>query len=121
MKIALCSSGTDLDSTPSPVFGRCPYFLFVDDETEEVIAAANPAADASGGAGVQASQFVVERGAEVLLAGRVGPSALEVIVKAGVKVYDSGSVDARTALSRWKEGVLSEITTPSSPRHGGGN
>jgi len=121
MKIALCSSGTDLDAKPSPVFGRCPYFLFVDEETAEVIAAANPAADAGGGAGIQAAQFVVEQGAEVLLAGRVGPHALDVIAKAGIKVYDSGPVDARAALSQLKEGKLKEITTPATPRHGGGN
>ena len=119
MKIALCSSGTDLDASPSSVFGRCPYFLFIDEETEEVSFEANPAADAGGGAGVQAAQLVVDRGAGALLTGRVGPHALEVISRAGIKVYDIGPADSRTALARFREGGLPELTTPAAPRHGG--
>ncbi|MEN8150614.1 MAG: NifB/NifX family molybdenum-iron cluster-binding protein [Planctomycetota bacterium] len=117
MRIALCSKGTDLDAEPSPVFGRCPYFLFVDDETEEVTAVANAAQNAGGGAGVQAAQTVVDNGAEVVLSGRVGPRAYEVLVQAGVRTYDAGTADAREAISKFRVGALSEVTSPASSRH----
>ena len=118
--IVLCSSGTDLDAKPSPVFGRCPYFLFIDDETDEVTASANPAMDASGGAGVQVAQFVIDGKAEAVLSGRVGPHALDVLSQAGIRVYDMGGADARTAVSRFRSGELSELTPPATPRPEGG-
>ena len=49
MKIVITSNGTDLDSPMSPIFGRCPTFLFVEDDVDEIEAVPNPAVDAHGG------------------------------------------------------------------------
>jgi len=116
MKIVLTSTGPDLDSPPTGTFGRCPWFLFIDTESDEVTALRNPAADASGGAGVQAAQEVVDRGARAVLTGRVGPHAMDVISGAGIPVHDIGSADSRTALDSFKAGELPEITSASAPR-----
>ena len=51
MKIAVTANGADLDAPISPIFGRCPTYLFVDTETMQFEAVQNPAVSAPGGAG----------------------------------------------------------------------
>ena len=43
MKIAVSSQGEHLDAPASPVFGRCPTYLFVEPETMAFEAVPNPA------------------------------------------------------------------------------
>jgi predicted Fe-Mo cluster-binding NifX family protein len=116
MKIVMTSTGDDLDAPPTGTFGRCPHFLLIDSESEDVTAVPNPAAAAGGGAGVQAAQAVVDRGAEAVLTGRVGPHAMEVLAKAGVRVFDIGDASARAALDAFRAGTLTEITSAAAPR-----
>lgn len=120
MRIALTSTGRDLQARPSPSFGRCPTLLLVDTETDEVSAVDNPAVDAQSGAGVLAAQLVVDRGARALLTGRVGPRAMKVLAAAGVRVCDFGDLDARAALDRFRADELPEITTAAPPLGGRG-
>ena len=63
MKIAVSSTGKDLNSQIDPRFGRCQYFIFLDPETMEFEAFENTGLMASGGAGVQAAQLVAQKGA----------------------------------------------------------
>lgn len=87
MKIAVTANGNDLDAPVSLVVGRCSTFVFVDTGTMTFEAVANPALSASGGAGIQAAQFVVEYGTQAVLSGNVGPNAYEVFLAANVPVY----------------------------------
>ena len=86
MKIVIASGGPDLTSEMGSVFGRCPVFPFVDMETGAIAARENAARDAPGGAGVEAARFVVEQGAEVVIAPKVGPNAQAVLDGAGLRV-----------------------------------
>lgn len=67
MKIVVTSNGRDLDAPVSPVFGRCPVYVFVDTDTMQSEAVDNPTMSAAGGAGIQAAQFVVEQTARLRL------------------------------------------------------
>ena len=58
MRIAISSSGSDLDAEVDPRFGRCQCFVIVDSETKEFEVLDNQAAMTSGGAGIQAAQIV---------------------------------------------------------------
>ena len=84
MKIAVSSQGDSLDAAASPVFGRCPIYLFVEPETMEFEAVPNPAMNQAGGAGIQAAQFVVNQGVDAVLSGNLGPNAYDVLNAAGV-------------------------------------
>ena len=106
MKIVVTSNGPELDAQASPVFGRCPWYLFVDSDTMEVEAMENPATGAASGAGIQAAQFVVEQGADVVLSGNVGPNAFDVFRSAEVAVYVSEGGTVREAVDAYKEGQL---------------
>ena len=119
MKIVITAQGTGLDAEPSPVFGRCPVFLLVDSETREVEALTNPAVAASGGAGIQAAQLVVDRGAKTVITGRLGPNAARVLEAAGI---DLRRVDGRTAgeaLDHFMAGELPPLNASAGPPAGG--
>ena len=47
----------------------------------------NPAAEAQGGAGIQAAQFLVDQGADVLITVRCGQNAADIFGTAGMKIY----------------------------------
>ena len=106
MKICIATAGPDLGSQISPVFGRAPYFLIVDSETEEFKAIENEAAKAFRGAGVATAQTVANEKAEVVITGMVGPNAQMVLEQSGIKVISGVSGTAKEALEKFKSGEL---------------
>ena len=106
MKIVVSSQGETLDAPASPVFGRCPTFVFVDSETMASEAVPNPAMSQGGGAGIQAAQFVVNRGAETVLTGNLGPNAFDVLQAAGVPGYLVGEGTVGQAVTAFQAGQL---------------
>lgn len=119
MKIAVSANGAGLDAPASPVFGRCPTFVFVDTETMEFQALNNPAVVASGGAGIQAAQFVVEQGAQAVLTGNVGPNAADVFRAANLPVYLNEQDTVRAAVEAFKAGQLPPAQGANVEAHAG--
>lgn len=119
MKIIVTAEGNDLDAPTSPRFGRCPIYVFVDTETMALEAMPNPAAAASGGAGIQAAQFVVERGAQAVLTGNLGPNAADVFQAAGIPVYLNSEPTVRAAVEAFKAGRLPISSGANVEAHAG--
>lgn len=119
MKIAISSTGKDLNSSIDPRFGRCQYFIFVDPETMEFEAFENEGLMASGGAGVQAAQFIVQKKAKALITGNLGPNAASALSAAGVKVYLVSGGTVRDTIETYKSGNLREASGPTVPPHFG--
>jgi predicted Fe-Mo cluster-binding NifX family protein len=119
MKIAVSSQGDTLDSPASPVFGRCPTYLFVEPETMEFEAVPNPAMSQGGGAGIQAAQFVVNQGANAVLSGNLGPNAFDVLQAAGVPGYLVAGGTVRQAVEAYKAGQLQPMGGPNVRAHSG--
>jgi predicted Fe-Mo cluster-binding NifX family protein len=119
MKVVLSSSGVDKTSALDPRFGRCPYFVFVDTETDTVDAVANEAVSSGHGAGIQAAQSVVEAGAEAVISRRVGPNAYQVMAAAGLAIYESDAVTVEDAVAALKAGKLTAVNSPTGPSHAG--
>jgi predicted Fe-Mo cluster-binding NifX family protein len=109
MIIVITANGPDLDAPASPVFGRCPAYVFVDTESMQFEGVENPAIGASSGAGIQAAQFVVERGAQAVVTGNVGPNAFSVFQSAGVPIYLSGNGTVREMAEAFRTGQLQSI------------
>jgi predicted Fe-Mo cluster-binding NifX family protein len=130
MKIAVTSTGTSMDSPVDPRFGRSPYIAFVDLQTDQLEALANPFADASGGADIQAAQLVLDQGAEALLTGHCGPKATAVLSDTDVQVVNGISGTVRKAVASYRQtekvsadAAASEVDAePALPGggHGGG-
>lgn len=118
MKICVTSDGQGLDASVNPNFGRAPYFLFIESETETVEAVQNnPGAH---GAGVQAAQLVADRGACVVLTGSIGPNAYQGLSAAAIEVYTGARGSVKDALEAYRSGQLSRTEGPIGGRHGGG-
>lgn len=119
MKVVVTASGADLDAPVDPRFGRCSFFVFVDTDTMAFEAVENQAAMAAGGAGVQAAQFVVGKGAQAVITGNVGPNAMAGLQAAGVKVYVGAEGTVRKSVELFKEGRLQEATSATASPHSG--
>jgi predicted Fe-Mo cluster-binding NifX family protein len=115
VRVAVTSNGSNLEASTSPVFGRCPEFVLVDTETMSFESIPNPAVGAPGGAGIQAAQLIVDRGAGAVISGSVGPKAFDVLRAANVAVYSFGGGTVRDAIEGYKAGRL----LPASEATGG--
>lgn len=110
MRVIITAMGPTLEGDSCPRFGRAPWFVIVNSEDGQLIEALeNPAASASGGAGIQAAQALVDHKAEAIISGDCGPKALSVLTAAKIPAYrfDGGSVKA--ALEAFNAGQLSSI------------
>jgi predicted Fe-Mo cluster-binding NifX family protein len=119
VKVVVTANGTDLDAPISPIFGRCLAYVLVETETMRLEATANPEIDALRGAGFGAAELVVERGAQAVVTGSVGPNAFRVLRAAGVPVYLSGGGTVREAIQAYKTGRLRPVKEANLPTHSG--
>jgi len=119
MKVCISSTNNDLEASVDPRFGRCQYFLFVDSETMNFEAVGNPAFIAGGGAGIQAAQFVVNKGAKVVLTGDVGPNAFQALQAGGVKIVTGTQGLVKDVIERFNKGELGYAGAPSVESHAG--
>ena len=119
MKIAISSTGKDLDVQLDPRFGRCRYFIFIDPETMEFEASENEGLMAAGGAGVQAAQLIVQKGVKALITGNLGPNAASALSTSGIKVYMVSGGTVKEAAEAYKSGTLKEAGGPTVPSHFG--
>jgi predicted Fe-Mo cluster-binding NifX family protein len=114
MKLCITSEGPSPESKVDPRFGRCRYFIIVDTDTMEFKALENLQAGASGGAGIQAGQFMSSNGVKAVLTGNVGPNAFQTLRAAGIDIFTGISGTVRDALKRYKEENLSKTQAPTT-------
>ena len=119
MKVAVSSSGGDLDSQIDPRFGRCAYFIIVetDDMSFEVFNNENIAL--GGGAGIQSGQFVASKGAKAIITGNAGPNAVRTLSAAGVEVIVGQAGTVGQAIENYKNGKLENTTEANVADHYG--
>lgn len=111
-------------SFESPVcqsYGRTPFYVLFDTENGTHEFLDNSAAASQGGAGIKASQILVDNGAEALITYRCGDNAAQVLNAAKVEIYKAQDGTVLENIERFKEGkllLLSEIH-PGFHNHGG--
>ncbi len=86
MKVFISADSNLKEALMDPRFGRCPFFQVYDTETKEVNVLDNPGFTASGGAGIQAGNMLLDKEADVLITGHLGPNAMEVLKNSKIKV-----------------------------------
>ncbi len=115
MKVAVSSTGPDLDSQIDPRFGRCSYFIIINPEDMAFEVYPNENASLGGGAGIQSAQFVASKGAQVVITGNCGPKAMKALEAAGIKVISNQTGTVREAIEQFKEGRLEPASGPGGP------
>ena len=109
MIIAIPVNENDAEPSVCVSFGRAPWFLFHNTETGASHTLANPAANAEGGAGIKAAQFVVDHKANVLITVRGGENAAEVLLAAEIQIYKAQGSMAKENLAAFTEGKLEKL------------
>ena len=91
MKIAVSSSGKEMDASLDPAFGRCKYFIIFDTVNNGVDIVQNPGFGMTGGAGAAAVEVLKKWGVDEIITGRVGPKAKPLLEQAGIAVSENRS------------------------------
>ncbi len=110
-----------IDETKNDVcvsFGRTPYFMIYNTETDSVEIVENPAADAESGAGPKAAQLVIDLETDVLITVRCGENAAEVMKAADIKIYKSEVTNAMENVKLFKENKLAQLNKFHAGFHG---
>lgn len=109
MKIAVSSQGPSISSPFDMRFGRCAYFVVVDTDTMEFQAYPNPGQNATGGAAIQAVQFIMGLGVNAVISGDFGPNAQSALASSGIRAYRAQAQTVQDAVLMFKEGRLTPI------------
>ena len=110
-KLALaCEDNQGLDGQISQHFGRCPSYLIVDVEGNEVKKSevvANPyfTKHIPG----KVPQFIKEQGAQVMIAGGMGPKAIDMFTTFGIEVVTGAVGNAGNVLQAYLGGEISGV------------
>ena len=99
-------------------FGRAPYFLFVNTDTDEINTKENPGANAESGAGLKTAQFVIDNNAEAIITIRCGENSAEVLKEAEINIFKAESNNAKTDFESFKKGNLAPLTKFTAGFHG---
>lgn len=108
MRIAISADDNNgLDSIVSPHFGRCPYYMLVDmdgDEIRHLQAVENPYYGQHQPG--QVPRFIRSQGADVMIAGGMGRRAIAAFQHYGIQTVTGASGTVRYTLSQFCDGVL---------------
>ena len=121
MKIIITATSNSIDQEFNPRFGRCEYFIQFDSETKAWQVFDNPGANASGGAGPLAVQFIADKGAQAVISGRYGPSAFSALEAAGIPAYVAEHGSVREVLEQFLADELEIVNAPTGEGFHGGN
>ncbi len=87
MILVVSAQNSSLESSVDKRFGRSPWLIRMDTESNQWEAFQNPGASQSGGAGVAAAQFVIDQKANVVVSGDFGPHAANAFRAAKINMY----------------------------------
>ena len=121
-KIALaCEDNQGLNGQISQHFGRCPSYLIVDVEGNEVKKSEvveNPYF--TNHIPGKVPQFIKEQGAHVMIAGGMGPRAIDMFTTFGIEVVTGAIGNAENVLQAYLRGEISGVE-PCKHDHQGEN
>ena len=119
MKVAVSSSGKDLDSQVDPRFGRCAYFIIVETEDMSFDAFDNENLALGGGAGIQSAQFVASKGAKAVITGNCGPNAVQTLSVSQIEIFVGNSGTVREVVEKYTSGDIKSSSNANVADHYG--
>ena len=111
-EIAVASTGPNLNSLVDFQFGRCAYFLIVDQNGKLIDSISNQGQQAQRGAGVAAAQAIVDSKVTAVITGNVGPNAYSILNSARIRIFTIDSeITISEVLEKYKKDELKEVVT----------
>lgn len=121
MKIAFPSAGKELSSMVDGRFGRAIHYVIVDSDSGKIISViANTAVNASGGAGIEASQLLINEKIDIVVAMNVGPNAFRALQGANIELFMAITGTIQENFIKYKGNELSSVSAPSRGSRGSG-
>jgi len=117
-----CDDNQGLDGQISQHFGRCPYYLIVDVDGDEIVktdTVANPYYSQHSPGMVP--KFIQEQGAHVLISGGIGPRAIDMFASLGIEVVSGTAGNAGDTIQAYLKGEVSGAEGCGHHDHPGGH
>ena len=87
MKIAVSTLGRGMEDPVDPRFGRARGFVIVDSNQDNFAFVDNQSnIELAQGAGIQTAQFIADQEVTIVVSGRFGPKAAQVLNQAGIRM-----------------------------------
>lgn len=118
MRIALTTSGSNLDATLDRRFGRAPKFLIYDTDFGTYHVKNNlQNLNAAQGAGIQSAMHLAEEHVDCVITGNCGPKAYATLDAAGIAVYTCKEGTVNEAIGQFKQGRLTKTEKANVEAH----
>ena len=120
MKIAIASEeNKDLESRAAHHFGRCPYYVFItvddDNKPKTIESLENPFFNGHEPGVVP--QFIADQKADVIIAGGMGPRAIDWFTQLGVKAVTSSAPTVGELMNKYLTGEISSAESCHDSQH----
>ncbi len=107
MKIAISSTGFDLESFIDSRFGRCLCFVIYDSETRSIEFLPNPNRENSEGAGPSSAQYVINKGVQLVISGEFGVKVRNIFdsLQIGYKIIENDKTTVSEVIDKilWQD------------------
>jgi len=117
MKIAISADGRDIEENNVTTFCECNFFLIVDTKANSMIAVENKNKGLPSEVGGTAGQLVSNQGIDAVIASLIGPQAMDIFERYGIKVYHGEGKINDVIRQLEVEGRLPEITKAALQRY----
>ncbi|MDM8515858.1 NifB/NifX family molybdenum-iron cluster-binding protein [Desulfobacterales bacterium HSG16] len=113
MKVAVSSTGNNLNSQIDPRFGRCTYFIIVETDDMSFETFKNENMALSGGAGIQSASFISSTGVKIVLTGNCGPKAMAVFSADNIEIFTGQRGTVKEAVERYRTSGMKPASQPT--------
>ena len=101
MKVAVTTSGKNLNSMISSGFGRGLYFLLIDTSDLSYEVFENENLNLGNIAALKSADFLINKGTKVIIANTCEPKALKMFLKNGIKVHNGFKGQLKEVLKKY--------------------
>ncbi len=119
MKVAISSSGTTLESIIEARFGKCPYFIIYDTDSNIFSYIENKERQETEGGGIKVAQMISDVEVDSVITVNIGPNAYGVLSTDLIEVYSGVTGTVKNAINRFKNDELEPVSEPDAPPYSG--
>jgi len=112
VRIAISSTGTELNDLVDPRFSKCRYYIIIDTDARETKVVENAAAYVCVLRDTTTGNLVAGQKTDVVLTGHIGRKAAAILLAAGVRIFTGASGKISSAIEAFRAGKLEEMTAP---------